>query len=309
MLLLFAYICDLILGDPEKFPHPIRWIGNLIIFFEKRLRNNNKNTEKIRGVFLTIFVIGISSLLTYLVLYFSKKINPLFENIVWIYIAYICISIKDLRVKSMDIYNALKTDIKQVRVRLSKIVGRDTENLSEEKIIMATIESIAESTNDGIIAPIFYLMIGGPVLAIAYKSINTLDSMVGYKNEKYIRFGWFSAKIDDIFNFIPARITGFLICIASFFLYKDLKTPFRIMLRDGKKHTSPNSGISESAMAGALKIRLGGPSLYNGKEVKKPFIGDELEKINRTKIIDSLNISLVVSILIVLFNLLIKWKI
>ncbi|PIW87974.1 MAG: cobalamin biosynthesis protein CobD, partial [Nitrospirae bacterium CG_4_8_14_3_um_filter_41_47] len=161
---------------------------------------------------------------------------------------YTTISVKDLQIKARAIYKELKEgDIFKARKELSRIVGRDIQDLSEDEIKRATIESIAESTNDGIVAPLFYLILGGPVLAITYKAINTLDSMVGYKNDRYIHFGWFSARVDDVANFIPARIAGMLIVISSFLLRKNFKDSFKTMLRDSKKHSSPNSGISEAA--------------------------------------------------------------
>ena len=305
MLLLFSYLSDLIFGDPENFPHPIRGIGKIIVFFEKNLRRKDvKRLEKIQGVFLAIIVVGISSLITSLVLSFSKKISPFLGILVWIYLGYVSISVKDLRIKAMNVYRGIKTDIKKARRELSKIVGRDTETMDEENITRAAIESVSESTNDGIVAPLFYLILGGPVLAIAYKSISTLDSMVGYKNEKYVNFGWFSARLDDIFNFIPARITGFLICVSSFLLNRNFKNSFRIMLRDGRKHLSPNSGIPEAAMAGALGIKFGGPAAYGGEILEKPFLGDEKEKTDPVMIKKALNISLAVSLLMILAGIL-----
>ncbi|NCO68147.1 MAG: cobalamin biosynthesis protein CobD, partial [Nitrospirae bacterium] len=174
-------------------------------------------------------------------------------------------------------------DIIEARKKLSCIVGRDTQNLSEDGVVKAAAESIAENTNDGIIAPLFYLILGGPVLAITYKAINTLDSMVGYKNDRYIHFGWFSARVDDVANFIPARIAGMLIVISSFLLRKNFKDSLKTMLRDSKKHSSPNSGISEAAMAGALGIRLGGGAFYQGKFVEKQYIGNDIKKVGAVR--------------------------
>ena len=176
-------------------------------------------------------------------------------------------------------------------------------------MLKAAIESVAESTCDGIVAPLFYLIIGGPVLAISYKAINTLDSMLGYKNERYIHFGYFAAKLDDVAGFIPARITGLFIVVASFFLRKDFMNSFKIMNRDGRRHQSPNSGISEAAMSGALGIQLGGPSMYNGVVDKKAYIGDKKGRASTSSINEALAISFTVSICTVSLGALIKWLI
>jgi len=214
----------------------------------------------------------------------SRRLNPFLYHLAWVYIGYTTISVKDLQIKARAIYKELKEgDIFKARKELSRIVGRDIQDLSEDEIKRATIESIAESTNDGIIAPLFYLILGGPVLAITYKAINTLDSMVGYKNDRYIHFGWFSARVDDVANFIPARIAGMLIVISSFLLRKNFKDSFKTMLRDSKKHSSPNSGISEAAMAGALGIRLGGGAFYQGKFVEKQYIGNDIKKVGAVR--------------------------
>jgi len=310
-LLISSYTADLIFGDPECFPHPIRGIGKLINLLEKCL--NEENTlwmGRIKGLIVTFIVVGISGCSAYLFIKFAKKLNPFFGNLIWIYLAYTTLSIRDLFLKAKAISEKLVTDsLVEARLRLSQIVGRDTQKLPEEKVTKAAVESIAESTNDGIIAPLFYLILGGPVLAIGYKAINTLDSMVGYKNERYIHSGWFPAKLDDVANFFPARITGFLISVSSFILRKNFSASFRIMRRDGKKHPSPNSGISEAAMAGALGIKLGGPSTYQGELSVKPYLGEDKLPTNPSLINEALTISFVSSFLMVLIGVLVKWVI
>lgn len=310
-LLIYCYIADLIFGDPEWFPHPIRGIGKLIELLDKRL--NRKDTVwigRIKGLILIFVVVGVSGCLAYLVITFMKKLNPLLGNLAWVYLGYITLSIKDLSLNAKAILKKLKVDsLAEARIKLSQIVGRDTQNLSEEKIIKAAIESIAENTNDGIVAPLFYLILGGPVLAITYKAINTLDSMVGYKNDRYINFGWFPAKLDDAANFVPARITGFLIIASSFILRKNFKDSFKIMLRDGRKHPSPNSGISEAAIAGALGIKLGGSSTYQGEMEDKPYIGEDRLPTIPLLINEALAISFAVSLLMVLLGVLLRWAI
>lgn len=324
LLLVFSYIADLIFGDPEWFPHPVRGIGKLISFFEDKLRkNDNKWTNLVRnqrfsngvkqqkgvlskasarlnGVILAIIVIGISGSLAYLFIWILGRMHCLLGNLAWIYLGYTTLSVKDLRIKARKVLKeAEKDSLVEARKQLSKIVGRDTHGLNKNSIVSAAIESVAENTNDGIIAPLFYLILGGPVLAIVYKSINTLDSMVGYKNDKYLHFGWFSAKLDDAVNFIPALISGFLIAVSSSIVGKEFKESIKIMVRDGKKHFSPNSGMPEAAMAGALGIRLGGASAYQGKITDMPYLGKKKRALRPFFINEALTISLIASILMV----------
>jgi adenosylcobinamide-phosphate synthase len=310
-LFIYCYLADLIIGDPEWLPHPVRIIGKLISFLDKNLRGKqNKWIERIKGTIAALITIGISIGCAYFIIKGANRLNPLLKNLVWIYLGYSALSIKDLFLKAEAIIKEIEAgSLVKARQRLSQIVGRDTQKLSEEKIIKATIESVAENTNDGIVAPLFYLILGGPILAITYKAINTLDSMLGYKNEKYIYFGWFSAKSDDIVNFIPARITGLLISICSFISGKYFIDSFRIMIRDGRKHPSPNSGVSEAAMAGALGIKLGGPSTYQGKLSEKPYIGEDKKPIKSLLINEVLDISFMASVSIVLLGGLLKWLI
>lgn len=233
-----AYLSDILFGDPEWFPHPVRGMGWMVRKLEKRTN----------GILLAVIVVGASVFFAGLFVYFMRKIHPFLGTLASVYLGYTALAIKDLRVKAKAILKELEGgSVIRARQELSKIVGRDTKSLDEKGIAQAAIESIAENTSDGIIAPLFYLIIGGPILGIAYKAINTLDSMVGYKNEKYAQLGRFSAKLDDVANFVPARVTGVLIALASL-----SRNAFRVMLRDGRKHPSPNSGIPEAAMAGAL---------------------------------------------------------
>jgi len=330
-LIIFSYIADLVFGDPETWVHPVRGMGKLIGFLDKHLRRKSAVwLERLKGSVLTIIVVGGSTFAAYLILKYSIKINLIFGNLVWIYLGYTTLSIKDLKVKAKTVFKELKkNNIKKAQKNLSKIVGRDTGELDEASITRATIESIAENTNDGIVAPLFYLIFGGPILAIAYKAVNTLDSMVGYKNEKYRYFGWFSAKLDDLANFIPARICGVLIAVSSVIANPPagqvkqsqrkiaslvpcgdllaMTASLKIMYRYGKKHPSPNSGISEAAMAGALGIRLGGESTYEGKLSVKPYIGEEKRVIKPNLINKALRISFTASIFMLLTGIFLKW--
>jgi adenosylcobinamide-phosphate synthase len=289
LVMVIAYLLDLIIGDPYSFPHPVRFIGNLIRFTEGKIRKilKSKNQLKIGGFLLWIITVGFTALVTGLILNLLC-INNIFYVIIASIILYTTLSTKCLADEAKKIYEVLKTgDIEKSRKQLSYIVGRDTTSLSENEIIRATVETVAENTVDGIISPMMYGFIGGPVLAMAYKAINTLDSMVGYKNEKYGDIGFASAKIDDIANFIPARITPFFMMIASFILGFNSKKSIKIAMRDRKNHKSPNCAYAEGAVAGALEVQLGGTNMYFGEKVYKPTIGDkdrelEAEDILRT---------------------------
>lgn len=284
-----GYALDLIIGDPYSFPHPVRFIGKLISFVEKQIRKiaTSDKALKIAGFFLWFVVVGVTLGSTSIVLrlFQFNKIAYFLANSILIYTT---LATKCLKDESEKIYKVLKTgDLDKSRIQLSYIVGRDTTNLSEKEIVRATVETVAENTVDGIIAPLFYGFIGGAPLAMAYKAINTLDSTVGYKNDKYYYLGFASAKIDDIANYIPARLGVILLSIGSLFVGFNFKDALKIGIRDRKNHKSPNCAFSEGAVAGALGIQLGGTNVYFGKEVYKPTIGDkkreiEIEDIVRT---------------------------
>ena len=273
-----GFVLDLIFGDPQHIPHPIRFIGLLIEKTEYLFRKifpKTKIGEIIGGVFLNITVL----LITYSVAFFIIKglgyINPSLKIASEILFCYQIFATKSLKTESMRVHKYLiKNDMINSRKYLSWIVGRDTENLESKEITKAVVETIAENTSDGVIAPMIYMLIGGAPLGFLYKAANTLDSMVGYKNDKYINFGKFSAKVDDILNFIPAVLTGILMIIGSLFIGLDTKNGWRIFKRDRNNHERPNSGKPESACAGVLNIQLGGDSFYFGKLYKKKTIGD-----------------------------------
>ena len=278
LTIFFAYLLDLILGDPRWLPHPIRWIGRYISFLEDKIRifADTPLSEKIGGIFLFIIVVGTVFGLAWVLLYFSFLISHFSFLILSVFIAYVSLSIKSLKDEALSVTSAVENiSIVEARKRLKNIVGRDTGNLSKDEIYRAVTETVAENTSDGIIAPLFYLALGGPALALAYKAVNTLDSMVGYKNEKYKNLGWFSARMDDIINFIPARITAILMVSASFILRFNWRNSLKIIWRDAKKHPSPNAGFPEAAVAGALGLQLGGTNYYFGAPHHRPLIGDE----------------------------------
>lgn len=308
IMMILAYILDLIIGDPYSFPHPVRFIGNLIRFVESKIRSIAKTPKqlKIGGFILWIITIGTTFIVTNLIVSafaFSKISYSIIASI----ILYTTLSTKCLADEAKKIYKVLKTgDIEKSRKQLSYIVGRDTTNLNEQEIIRATVETVAENTVDGILAPMMYGFIGGPVLAMVYKAINTLDSMVGYKNEKYKDIGFASAKIDDIANFIPARITPFFMMIASLMIGLNAKESIRIAIRDRKNHKSPNCAYPEGAVAGALEVQLGGTNIYFGKEVYKPTIGDKHRELEIEDILKTNKIMYVTSfVALVIFSVLI----
>jgi adenosylcobinamide-phosphate synthase len=304
-----AYFLDWILGDPRWFPHPVKGMGRLIAVLEKKLRTGqSKRMLRIKGGLLVIIVAGGCAFIVWLALSFLRRTNPVLETIAWVFLGYTCLATRDLFSHVRNILEKIRNnDIEGARQKLSLIVARDTGNLPQEKIIVATVESIAESTNDGIVAPLFYLVLGGPVLAIAYKAINTLDSMLGYKNEKYLYFGWAAARLDDIANFIPARISGLLIVASSFIAGKDSKNSFFTMLHDGAKHSSPNSGFPEAAMAGALGMRMGGAAFYGGQLYVKPYLGEEKRQVEPFFLSDALAIMLISSVLMATIGALFRW--
>ncbi len=297
LIIVIAFILDLVFGDPRWLPHPVRIIGWLIQRTEILLRRFAKTpkAEKAAGVILVMVIVLPVYFLSCLLILSASSFSLYLGFAVSALMAYTTLAARGLADAARAVLTHLNTgDIKQARKQLSMIVGRDTENLDEKEIFRAVVETVAENASDGVVAPLFYMALGGPALAMAYKAVNTLDSMVGYKNGRYINFGWASARLDDAANFIPARITAVLICLASGLLRR-LKpaatpspqpspprgegdsaflTPWRVMLRDGRNHPSPNSGYPEAAMAGALGVRLGGQSTYGGRLSRKPFIGN-----------------------------------
>ncbi|MEG0250430.1 MAG: adenosylcobinamide-phosphate synthase CbiB [Peptostreptococcus sp.] len=279
-----AYFIDLIVGDPYGFPHPVIYIGKLISKLEKSLRKLNINL-KLAGALLCLILISSVALITYIVCKLAS-INVYFKIFISSFIVCTCMSTKCLADEGRKIYDTFeKKDIEISRKQLSYIVGRDTSSLDESEIIRATVETIAENTVDGTISPMFYAFIGGPVLSMVYKAVNTMDSMIGYKNERYIDFGMVAARLDDVFNYIPARISVISFTIASFILRYDYKSCIKIAIRDRKNHKSPNCAYSEAAVAGALGIELGGTNIYFGQKVYKPTIGDKKREIVKEDIL------------------------
>ena len=293
-----AYILDLVFGDPQNIIHPVQIIGKMISLGEKILLKEKSGSRYkfFAGIILNIFVVSITYGLTCLI-YKSSKISGVF-TLIEIYLMYTVFSVNSLAREGNRVYNILKEgDIEKARKDLSYLVSRDTETMDEKMIIRSTMETISENTVDGIVAPMFYMFLGGLPLAMTYKAINTLDSMVGYKNEKYMDFGKFSAKIDDVANFIPARITGVLIVAASMILRYNYKNSLKMFIRDRKNHSSPNSAHAEASVAGALGVQFGGRVSYFGKEADKPTIGDKIKDFELEDIKKNIKIMYVASFL------------
>ena len=276
-----GFLLDLLLGDPYWLPHPIRLIGSLISGLEKKLRNGkaerNSRNELKDGALLVFSVLTITVCVTAILIFAAYHIHPYFGVLTETIMTYQILATKCLKVESMKVCHCLQTEgLEAARKAVSMIVGRDTSVLDEEGVAKAAIETVAENTSDGVIAPMLYTALGGPIAGFFYKAVNTMDSMVGYKNEKYLYFGRAAARLDDLVNYIPSRISAWLMICAAFIGGKSYsgRQAYKIYKRDNRKHASPNSAQTESVCAGALGIRLAGDACYFGKTVKKPFIGD-----------------------------------
>lgn len=273
---LFAAILmfDLALGDPHGWPHPIVWIGRLITTLENWLRKLMPST-KLAGVLLVILTLSSVGGASWLLLQFANAFAVWLGWLVSLWLGWSCLALRSLHVESRQVVRDLERgDLVAARQSLSMIVGRETATLNEEEILKATLETVAENTSDGVIAPLFYLLLGGPVLGLVFKAVSTLDSMVGYKNDRYREFGWAGARLDDLFNYIPSRLCGLLFIISSYPLNMNSRKAKMVMLRDANKHASPNAGWPESAVAGVLGIQFGGAATYFGQRLEKPTFGD-----------------------------------
>lgn len=274
--MLIGFIIDIFLGDPYSLPHPVRLIGTLISRLEKFVRSRFKNLRK-GGIFLALTVILLSAGVPFACLLFAYKINTILGIVVESVLCYYLTAAKCLRDESMKVYHAIsENDTEKARKAVSMIVGRDTDVLDEKGIIKAAVETVAENTSDGVTAPIIYISLGGAALGFFYKAVNTMDSMIGYKNEKYADIGRFAARLDDFLNYIPSRLTALAMILSAHLLRLDGKNAFQIWKRDRRKHASPNSAQTESVCAGALDIRLAGDAYYFGELHKKEFIGDDI---------------------------------
>ncbi len=315
IILFVAFILDLLIGDPRSLPHPVVLMGKLIGSTEDILRRilslgdgreEDKNRKIIAGILLFIIVTGISVLVPAFILIGAERVNRYLNYTLQVYFCAQLLAVKSLFSETMKVYRALAgNDIQGARLAVSMLVGRDTDKLDKEGIIRAAVETVAENTSDGIVAPIFYMVLLGLPGIFLYKAVNTLDSMVGYKNERYLYLGRCGARMDDIFNFIPARISGFIMVWVSGLCGHNAEESLRIFLRDRKNHSSPNSAHTEAAMAGALGISLGGDAWYFGRLYKKPVIGDNTRDCDPSDIRRACKIMLVTSVLFWLVSLLV----
>lgn len=291
---LIGMILDWIFGDPVWLYHPVRIIGKWISFLEKILRKfagDQEGNEKkllIAGGILWILVILASAAVPMRILYLAEKFSPCAAFVLECFWCYQLLAARSLGKESKKVYKKLvQDDLSGARLAVSMIVGRDTENLTVEGVTKAAVETVAENTNDGVIAPLIYMLIGGPILGFVYKAVNTMDSMLGYKNEKYLYFGRVAAKMDDVAGFIPARISALLMILASCLLGMDGKNALWIWKRDRRKHASPNAAQTEAVCAGALQVQLAGDAWYFGKKHEKDTIGDPIREIEPRDILRS----------------------
>lgn len=272
--LLAAFLIDLLLGDPRKLPHPVNGIALFALRVETFLRDRMPSAEKLAGIFAVALVVGGTIAFSYTILQISFLIHAWLGAAMSIAMLYFSFATQDLARHGHAVLSALEKDKLQLaRKKVGMIVGRDVGSLTEEEVAQATVESVAENTVDGATAPFFYALLFGPVGAMAYKAVNTLDSLFGYKNERYLKFGWASAKLDDFANYLPARLTVPFVALAAFIVRLDAIAVFRSAFRTARLHASPNAGYSEAAFAGALGVRLGGPRSYGGIRQMLPYLG------------------------------------
>ena len=279
MTLIAGFTLDLLIGDPSWLPHPVRLIGRLAVWAEPRCRRLMAN-EYLAGTVFALAVVAAAGGGVWLIIWGLQQLHPVLSGLAMVYFMYAGMAVRDLAWEATAVWRKLEDDdIDRARQRLSRIVGRDTERLAAPEIVRATVETVAESTVDGVLAPMFFAALGGAPGLWAYKAINTLDSMVGHREVPYTRFGWAAARLDDVANFAPARLGLFLFGVGTWIAGRDPGQCWRIGWRDGGKHPSPNAGISEAAMAGALGVQLGGTNTYAGVENVRPYLGDPVRSL------------------------------
>lgn len=288
--LAMACLLDAAVGDPRWFPHPVRWMGSIVNWCDRRVHQLLLSPAKQRmaGILLAIVLPAGAYAAGAMLIWFGSAIDPLWGSVATVLLAWTTLAARDLLDHVISVQRALQSvSLVEARGAVGKIVGRDTEEMAEPDIVRATVETIAESTADGIVAPLFYLVLGGVPLALAYKAISTLDSMIGHLDERYRWFGWASARLDDAANFLPARIAAFLLVLSAGIVSRSWPTMqrvWRILIRDGRQHPSPNSGCPEAAMAGALGVQLGGINRYDGLPIERPCLGDPDQPLTRAHI-------------------------
>ena len=305
--LLLAVLLDWVIGDPPAWPHPVKWMGALIAKEEALVRRVARSRRAMLsgGAIIVLCNLLFAFGLPFAALHFLKSF-PAAHHALNIYLLYACLAARCLRDEALKVSQAFAQGIEAARHRLSFIVGRDTAHLDEPDIVRATVETVAENTSDGVIAPLLYAMIGGAPLAMTYKMVNTMDSMLGYMNDKYRDIGCVPAKTDDVWNFVPARLTGVLMIVGSLFRF-DVIRGWRVMWRDRRNHKSPNCAYPEGAAAGLLGVRLGGENVYFGERVWKPTIGDSTRRLDRADIMRAVEIMFRAEILGIALFLILAW--
>lgn len=280
-----ALLIDRLIGDPPTWPHPVKWIGSLIGFLDKKW--NHGPYRKWKGTLMLLVVLTTVFTFTWLICLLAYKLHFLIGLAVESLLISTTIAHKSLKEAALEVYNPLKNeDLQNARHKLSYIVGRDTEHLNESEIVRGTVETVAENSSDGVTAPCFWAWIGGAPFALVYRAVNTCDSMVGYKNERFSDFGWASARFDDVVNLIPSRLTGFVMLLANRPFRRSRTSAFTILFRDAKKHLSPNSGWCEAGAAALLGVQLGGTNTYKGLVSNRALMGDLIYPLNRNHIIE-----------------------
>ncbi len=285
-----ACLLDAAVGDPRWFPHPVRWMGAIVDWCDRRVYQLllTPAKQRIAGVLLAVVLPVGAYAAGAILVWFGSSVDPMWGSAATVLLAWTTLAARDLIDHVVSVQRALQSvSLEEARAAVAKIVGRDTEEMDESDIVRATVETIAESTADGIVAPLFYLVLGGAPLALAYKAVSTLDSMIGHLDDRYRWFGWASARLDDAANYLPARITGLLLVLSAGIVSRSwpaTRQAWRILLRDGSHHPSPNSGRPEAAMAGALGVQLGGINRYDGLPIERPCLGDPHQPLTRAHI-------------------------
>lgn len=310
LILCAAYLVDRVVGDPRSIPHPVIGIGWCISRLERGIRifAHTDRMLKLAGLLFPIVIVGGSYLAVWLLHLVTERIHPWLSVVLEIWLISTTLATKGLGDAGLQIYQHLiDKQIGKARYALSMVVGRDTDRLDEPEICRGAVETVAENIVDAIVSPLFYAAIGGAPLAMAYRAVNTLDSMVGYKNEKYLHLGWASARLDDGANYLPARLTAFLLVMASYLTRTDYRRAWKTIRRDARKHPSPNSGFPEAGVAGALGIQLGGLNYYKGIASRRAQMGEPLRPLQSTDIIQTIQLMRTTSLLALLAAVSILW--
>ncbi len=304
--IILALLLDLLLGDPRWLPHPVCALGWLAQRLEEPLKSRLPLRQA--GIAAVVLVVVASVVCVLAVQTVATRINPLLGDLVSIALLYSCFAMQSLRKHALAVFRPLQRgDLVEARQKVSWLVGRDTDQLDEVEVTRAAVESVAENTVDGVTAPLIFALIAGVPGAFFYKAVNTLDSNFGYKNERYLEFGWAAARFDDLVNFIPARISALLVVPAALLCHLDWRGSWRIFRRDRHNHPSPNGGQIEAAMAGALGIRLGGENSYFGKKSFRPYMGDGTKPLNRSHIQLTIRLMVMTTLLVAVCGLVIRW--